>query len=340
MCKIFTLTNMSKIKNLNKTINIISEHLASSEKDGFGYAIQGSEGVFGERSTMPDTFLTSFDKPVTSTNYAIDIYNRFGIKNKAVGAGLFHGRISTNDKTLLNTHPISADNWHLIHNGVVTNHGPQYTMNTTNDTEHLLHYLKGPGGIKDIETHLTGYYAISALDPQGQLHVFKDNIASLFVAKVESIDSVIFATTPFLIINICAELGWEYSIISQVKNNTYLIFKDNNLMYHGNISPLGFTKQETAHAERSIGRIIDVIESSEADVIEETLYSDDQISFLEEVNNFADADYRFFDYHGNVLSLEEFSILEDNEKLYCTVVRPDSTIVSSEDYDSQRLYGS
>lgn len=68
------------------------------------------------------------------------------------------------------------------------------------------------------------------------------------------------------------------------------------------------------------------------------LYTEDEIMFLDEVNNCADHSYKFFDYHDNELSFEEFDVLDDNEKLYCTVVRSDGTIVDSQDHQSERLW--
>lgn len=68
-------------------------------------------------------------------------------------------------------------------------------------------------------------------------------------------------------------------------------------------------------------------------------YSEDEIQFLQETTFHADTSYTFMDYKGNEMSLKEFQDLSDDEKLYCTVVRSDGTIVDQLSYESERLYG-
>ena len=92
MCKIFTLTNMSQIKNVKKLTDVIASHLAALEGDGFGYSIQGSKGAFGERTLFPSLFKSDFSMPILSVPFAYQSYNRFGKKTKPTGAGIFHGR--------------------------------------------------------------------------------------------------------------------------------------------------------------------------------------------------------------------------------------------------------
>ena len=184
----------SKVKQQNKLINTAAKLLSEYEKHGFGYVAQGERGVFGERSLSPSTFKTSFDVSDFEAPFVENKSNTFGVKTKFSGSVLFHGRTSTNDISLINTHPINKRGWSLIHNGVVSNHGPKYEMTTTNDTEHLVEYLSTVG-VSGIEQHLSGYYAIAAIAPDGITHILRDDTATLFVARVDSIDSYIIATT-------------------------------------------------------------------------------------------------------------------------------------------------
>jgi len=183
MCKVFIMTNFAKVKKTDRAINTIMKALAVYERDGAGYSILGEKGPFGERALNTSDFKARFDAIENNAPFTIPMYNRFGTKTKACGGAIFHGRTSTNDKTLLNTHPINKHGWSLIHNGVVTDHGPKYQMITTNDTEHVLENLVR-GGIAEVAKNLTGYYAIGALDPNGNLHVAKDSTANLFAAHL------------------------------------------------------------------------------------------------------------------------------------------------------------
>lgn len=340
MCKIFVMTNMRQVEDLETTIDVISSAITGTEKDGFGYTIQGSEGLYGERTTEPRGFKTSFEREIIELPFLKPLnYNRFGVKTEPDGAGIFHGRTSTNKRNIENTHPINKDGWSLIHNGVVNNLGPKYKMQTTNDTEHVLHYLSTQG-IKAVEKNLSGYYAIAAFDPKNQLHIFRDNIAPLHFAKIEELDTFVFATTKELISEVCGEMGWDHSIISEVKDNVYLIYNQEAELVHSSyIKPMGWTANESKHASKSLGfNITDDGIQEENGPSRSELYSDDEILFLDEVNNCADHSYKFFDYHEIELSFEEFDALDDNEKLYCTVVRSDGTVVNSQDYQAETIY--
>lgn len=332
MCKIIVLTNMTKIKNLNKTINTISASLAKRERDGIGYAIQGLSGVFGERSLNPSSFKTDFKSEILDLPFLSNDYNRIGKPSKIVGAGIFHGRTSTNDKTLINTHPISKRDWTLIHNGVVSNHGPDYKMQTTNDTEHCLEYLSTVG-VSGIETHLTGYYAIAAFSPDNRLHLIRDNIATLFWGYIKSIDSYLIGTTKDLILEICKEMSWEVSKLSPMVDNSHVIFYKNKLESFNKINPLGRTKKESALSSLSLGYELPNNSNNL-----ETEYSEDEQKFLDEVNNYADASYQFLDYRQNLISFKDFKALSNDQKLEYTAIRPDGTIVSQYDYEREQLY--
>lgn len=339
MCKIITLTNTKKIKNIDKVINYIAKQLAQLERDGFGYCIQGKQGTFGERTLFPSAFKTSFHRPIFKSSFVSDSYSRFGTKDIPIGAGLFHGRTSTNHKTIVNTHPINKHDWHLIHNGVVTNIGESYETITTNDTEHLVHYLANQG-IRAIEENLTGYYAVTALSPDGRLHVIKDSTANLYSAKIETINSIVFATTQALIEDLCKHFKWKCSTISPVKDNVYLIFEGNQLIHQENIIPKGRTFEESRFASLSLGRDLEdmptVIPFREVPPESTRTYSEE--SFLNEVNQYLDGSYTIKDFRGNDLPIEEFRLLTDDDKLDCTVIRSDGTIVCPLNYDEESLY--
>jgi len=252
MCKVFALTNMSKIKRVQHTIETIAEFLKARDRDGFGYAIQGKKGLYGERS-LKEVFESQLRRVFIDYSFVDLEYNRFGTRGKVEGAGIFHSRVSTNDVNIVNTHPIMKNDWTLIHNGVVSNLGPNYERDTTNDTEHLVHYLSTEG-IAGVEKHLSGYYAFAAFDPDGRLHIARDSKATLYCAWSDTIESTIFATTEELIEDIAHELDWKLSNVNPVKDNTYLIFDKGGCDYaESTISPRGSTYAENKHAMASLG---------------------------------------------------------------------------------------
>jgi hypothetical protein len=215
-------------------------------------------------------------------------------------------------------------------------------MLTTNDTEHLVHYL-GTESMKSIERHLTGYYAFTAIDPQGQLHVVRDSIATLYMSYISTIDSYIFATVQDLIIDVCKDLKWSHSVISPVKNNQHIIFKDNTIVSHTEINPRGRTNYESQFASKSLGRELTDVSfkpTLKAQGIDNEYQALDesQASYFAEVDSCLDKSYSFRDYHDQKMTLEDFQALSDDEKLYCTVIRPDGTICCPWDYELDRLY--
>jgi hypothetical protein len=281
-------------------------------------------------------------------------------------SGVFHGRTSTNQINLSNTHPIKKGDTYLIHNGVVSNNGPTYIQETSNDTEHLLHYLNQKNGIQEIEKFISGYYAVCALKDK-ELIIFKDSIAPLFAAYIKEIDSFIFATTEILITQILKEMEYEHSNISAMNNDTFLKFKDGILTENFKIKPFGYSKRETKYAEKSLGKNINEFsyrdshdsynsydkwdqydsehrynknKKTNKNLSENDLsqFTESEQQFLDEVNYASDNTYYFKSYKGEEISYDEFIVLLDSEKLYCTVVRSDGTIVDPNDYYTDKLY--
>ncbi len=349
MCKILILTNASKIKNLKKAVSVIGAAVTKTEVDGFGYTIQGQNGLFGERTLNTNNIkmrhAANFG-PVPS--FGLRHRDQFGVKSEVTGAALFHGRTSTNNVSLINTHPINKHDWSLIHNGVVTNHGPAYSKLTTNDSEDCLHYLAN-SGIEGLAKNLTGYYALGAIDPIGQLHIIRDNTAQLSFAWSPTIESYIFATTEGIIESVAKSMDWSLDEVFEFQHSTHLVMRGNEVLSQNQFSPRGYESRESRFASASLGRDLGTydkstefnwssLESTIYDQYNSDLYNEDEALFLKEVNSHADASYSFFDARKQPLTLEEFQSLEDNEKLYCTVVRSDGTIVSPDDYESEKLF--
>jgi hypothetical protein len=97
-----------------------------------------------------------------------------------------------------NTHPFVGTNkdgtWSLAHNGVVEFVGDKLPLKTTCDSEHLLNCYLYLNGEQSFEKHISGYAAITGINPQGELFVLRDSKAPLYVQYIKEMDNYIVAT--------------------------------------------------------------------------------------------------------------------------------------------------
>lgn len=334
MCKIVSFTNSSKL-DIKKTSEVIGNILLGLERDGFGYAVQGEQNVFGERcisakfrSRLGSTDLISL--PIIEPRQSA-----FGYLDKPKGPAIFHGRTSTNDKGLLNCHPMAKDNWNLIHNGVVTDHGPKYAKATTNDSEDLLHRLIL--GINHVERDLSGYYAFCAIDPQGHLHVARDANATLYMAWCAKIQSYLIATTESLLESVADKLKIKIGPIDLIKEDVYLIFADNEMTHSQVIKPRGYDYTESKLASLSLGRSLsDSTYGSDYLDNDYTRFNlDDSTRELDELMDeveHMDDTYSIQNYDGETITVEQYKKLDEVSKLECLIVRPDGTYLEIGNY--------
>jgi predicted glutamine amidotransferase len=367
MCKIVAFTNTSKLdKKAPASIGGIINKL---ERDGYGYAIQGSSGVFGEKSVF-SSFKSRLqaknviDLPIVKPQHLV-----FGQVGTMSGPGVFHGRTSTNDKGLRNCHPMQRDGWNLIHNGVVTDGGPKYEKLTTNDSEDVLKRLID--GVENVEKYLSGYYAFAAIAPDGRLHVARDSMATLFFAYSSDKETYVFATTESLLRSVAKELKLKVGPIEAMEDNTYCIFDGNQMLHMQAIKPLGYSQREAIHATASLGRtvgekyggsIYDATEGWPEYTVGEvngnnpeshrgktrraknpvaattSMDTDAYYVYKHEVDNM-DRSYSIMDASGNDVDLADFKLMSWREQESCTIVRPDGTILSPNDDEGELFYG-
>lgn len=332
MCKIAIFTNSSKL-DVKKTTNSVGNILLSTERDGIGYAIQGVNGVYGEKC-IDTSFKSRIDsKGNVPTGIIVPKYERFGVKSKPVGPLLLHGRISTNDKGLLNCHPMIRDNHYLIHNGVVSDDTGTAVKLTTNDSEDLL--IRFIEGIKSVEENLTGYYAFGCIDPNGALHVVRDDQATLFITWLDKFDTYLIATTKVLIESIVKSMNIEVDAIDEVKPNVYMVYKGNELTYVQSIQPQGWNYNQSKHASASLGKIIDSHSNWRSDSFWDEHhrgYKTDEIQayaeerFLDAVDAIDDT-CTIWDKHGNEIDLHTFDNLTFTEQKMCIIETPSGEII-------------
>lgn len=318
MCKIVLLTNASKV-NVKRTSEIIGNILLETERDGFGYAVQGKDGVFGEK-TIAKSFQSRLGMRLKTPNSIIKAYySSFGKQSAPIGPMILHGRISTNEPGLINTHPMIIDNNYLVHNGVVTDHGPSYVKQTSNDSEDVLRRFLN--GTNEVEKYLSGYYAFGCIDSNKQLHVVRDNIATLFVAWINEIESFMFATTPDLIDDVCDDMQWTCDAIDEVADNIHMIFNGNDLTFSDSIKPRGYDYQQSQYAEKSLGRSLVPLSDYISDDDEEE-YSVDYDWSVEEFKRLikdVDDTCNILDGHNFQITASQFHQLPFNEQKKCLI---------------------
>jgi hypothetical protein len=370
MCKILAVANAKALK-MKSTARIVARIMQDTgyQKDGYGYAVLGKGGVYGERGLFPNSFKCRFGLPKAVDLPWVDVtQNSFGEFTQTKGAAIFHGRTSTNTRSLLNTHPIVKHGWTLIHNGVVTDHGDKYEMITTNDSEHVLERLV-TGGIKALEDLITGYYAIAAFDPEGNLHIVKDSTAQLYSGFVKKLDSYVFGTSLNILESFEKELKLGKNVYEPVKDNTYLVFDTNGQMIHmESFQPRGYGKSESQWSQRSLGYSVgkddedfnSFLDSDgtqhfdreykpgrwsrgysgeyESSPYGEMIPMTEEEVFWSAVDN-ADASTQFLDFTGQPIDHDEFEKLPREKQIYCTVVLSDGTRVYHPNETSKELAG-
>lgn len=356
MCRVVMFTNFKKVKNNKAVVEYLGNELLKYEKDGFGYAIQGINGVYGEKFIgKTNEFETLwFNKTnqafMPQEKFLINRKNQaFGKQSKANGGALFHGRTSTNKLGFKNTHPIAKHGWTLIHNGVVTDHGPKYPMITDNDTEHLVERL-ATGGIDSLSKNLTGYYAFGAFDPKGQLHIGRDSTARLFMAKIPELETLIFATTQDLIKDFCDTFEYERTIIETVKDDIYMIFDNNgNIVNTHFFESRGWDDYSSGYAKTSLAYLFNNSGYESDSTTFDKGFKDDPIAYdedeakasyygyLNEIERDLDASYTITDWNGAEITVAEFKALDETSQVQCLVIRPDGTVCDPEDYYNLRF---
>ena len=344
MCKIFGLTETNKIKDHKKLTNTILDVISKQERDGLGFEFVNADGQrFGQRGTG-DTLTFTINKPkmpsVSFTNVNKESWGTFTGKTK--GPAIFHSRTSTNNVSLKNTHPLRSQGISLIHNGVVTDHGPKYKMTTSNDTEHILNYLRQENGLSKIEKNLTGYYACMALMQDNSLMIFRDRIAPLYAAWCELNETWIFATSERNIEEVWNKMGWgKYLTESyEVKEDYCVIWQGNTLLAEQDIKSRGYGYKESKYASLSLGKELDYqwddswnngynAQDKETEELfkEETVLTYKELCFTEiirETLELGSSTYMVIDNNGNEIfdvsectdeQLLEFSLLDKEGKV-------------------------
>ena len=232
MCKLMILSGITKetVANAWKFVHLISQPMSLQDQDGLGYAAISSSGeLFGERwLTNSHAFnirepLSDFDRKIIEDYKGMitkkESYNSFGkLDYSNMTSITLHTRMATTGKQFRNTHPFVRGNTSLIHNGVITNMDDLEFITSTCDSEGILNsyvnhqVMNVPKNIQKVAHELDGYYACGVFSETKMgdkiLDIFKDDSAHLHAFFIKELNTVVFATAPFHVIETCKHLGW------------------------------------------------------------------------------------------------------------------------------------
>lgn len=339
MCKLFMLSNTSKLnkKQLKPFIKRMSVLMTQTERDGFGYAAFGSDGVFGERYLNVDNIdlrgmngklaVGPNDADITQCP---DIHNSFGAPRPTFGGLVLHSRTSTNTVSLRNTHPFIDDNYAMSHNGIVDDVGEEDIedlLETDCDSEIIL-VNYSMGGIERVSKTVAGYYALGMIDLKtGGLIVVHDATSSLYAGWIDKLDSYAFGTTRELVEAAMKFFKASPAAIDPVRDNIELVFDNGGTLVEVN-SFLPKQRSFGSLDEKSIGRSASHMKSLNDDVSEywrrDWTAKDSSSSTRDYGETTSDVpnhrEVLYYDERGRYISEEEFNQLTVDEQMACEVV--------------------
>lgn len=212
MCKLLAVSRLEigNSKQCAAFVKRTAELLGASQKDGFGFSLKHQSGLYSERyldyKDCEGLGITKSSRdalPVTLKTKIVEgiDFDTNGVqpaKGVIKGCYISHGRTATCGKVIGNTHPFVGANkdgiWSIAHNGVVEYQGDKLPLTTTCDSEHLLNCYLYLNGEQSFEKHISGYAAITGINPQGELFVLRDSKAPLYVQYIKELDNYIVAT--------------------------------------------------------------------------------------------------------------------------------------------------
>lgn len=195
MCKLlgFSVSKQIEKDRLFKIIQT-SKELLKDQKDGFGYALSGGriEGITSLRLTSGTLLGYRYQNPEEWGDIVNVPYSAKG-KISPCTAGIFHGRTSTNDLGVNNTHPFVNEKLALVHNGIVEYSGEKREKIGTCDSEDLFNTFTIGKGWEELSKYYSGYAGLLILRPSGELTIYRDETPSIYVSKVRG--GIVVGTT-------------------------------------------------------------------------------------------------------------------------------------------------
>lgn len=207
MCKLFAVVEIESQKNAELFAKRAIPYITKIDDHGLGIMRLGERGVHIQRWLEPPKVLRKKQSKALDKYYKALRHqqNETGTKSDRLDAIAIHGRFATCARTLENVHPFFKDGTALMHNGIITNPEKFTRTLSTCDSEVLLsQYLE-----QDVRTYpanlaaslegVSGYYAAMAFSDNGNIDIWRDDTATLFIAHVRGV-GVVIATTAEIIL--------------------------------------------------------------------------------------------------------------------------------------------
>jgi hypothetical protein len=228
MCRLVAINDMSSLTPREvflTTRAIHREMISQGQFDGFGFSISDKfGGRFIQRYSQTHLFrdFNSYDEWRDQAGDFLEVVEwpcmSSGSLTEPNGPAIFHGRTATSEVSLRNTHPFSKEGWDMCHNGIVDYYGAQRPKYSSCDSEDILNAFVYGEGLKEIDDNFTGYMAIIAITPDGELFVARDASTPLHLSKVG--EMYVFSTNPRFARVIANTLRKKFRLIGLVKGQT------------------------------------------------------------------------------------------------------------------------
>ena len=248
-----------KKPELDAFMYAMAPKLASSNRDGIGYAAMTPDGIYGERWLRPEEVFkyrkkwSEKDQEIKNMFHGIldadPRYNYF-VQNEKVSeyaktqapfAVIMHARMATvGARDIKNVHPFMNNGIALIHNGGISNHDQKHLkkLYSSCDSEVILNnYIEHdvankPDRIQAVAEDISGGYACGVLahDEEGApiMDLFR-NSPSLWAMHVNPLNAMVFCTSSLAVIEAIRELkakqedkAWSIGSIFRFKDDKML----------------------------------------------------------------------------------------------------------------------
>lgn len=206
MCKLYAVVEIENQNNAEFFTKKAIPYITETDNHGLGIMRLGEKGVHIQRWLEPPTVVRRKESPALVKYYDALRHqqNEAGNKSKELYAIAVHGRFATCARTLQNVHPFYKDGTALMHNGIIPNAEKFERTLSTCDSEALLsQYIKhnvkkNPHNLTAALEGVSGYYAAVVFNDNGNIDIWRDDTATLFMAHVKGV-GVVIATTKEII---------------------------------------------------------------------------------------------------------------------------------------------
>lgn len=207
MCKLFAVVEIENQKNAELFAKRAVPIVTATDNHGLGIMRLGERGVHIQRWLEPPKIVRRKSSKALEKYYDALRHqqNEAGNKSVRLDAIAIHGRFATCARTMSNVHPFYKDGTALMHNGIISNAEKFERTLSTCDSEALLtQYIqhdvkKNPLNLTTALDGVGGYYAAIVFNDNGNIDIFRDESASLYMAHVKGV-GVVIATTEEIIV--------------------------------------------------------------------------------------------------------------------------------------------